>query len=221
MLTAPPTTFKRKNRRKLTNRERNKYKGFTIIEVVLVLAIAGLIFLMIFVALPALQRSVRNNQRKKDAQRVYAAIMEYYGNNNKLPLTSSKTEKKNVYDWYIDKNFVPRYVDSNCEFENEKLLTGGQRLTYSDCGSEFTSPSGRAYTLCTHRQHTGSYTSYGGYIGCIPISNEGQLTEEIIQILPYRSCDTYSYLRNKNLLPNTFSVTIWLEGGEEYCIDNV
>ncbi|MBP6924997.1 type II secretion system protein [Candidatus Saccharibacteria bacterium] len=29
-------------------------KGFTIIEVVLVLAIAGLIFLMVFIALPAL-----------------------------------------------------------------------------------------------------------------------------------------------------------------------
>ena len=29
-------------------------KGFTIIEVVLVLAVAGLIFLMIFLALPAL-----------------------------------------------------------------------------------------------------------------------------------------------------------------------
>ena len=35
-------------------------KGFTIIEVVLVLAIAGLIFLMVFIALPALQRSQRN-----------------------------------------------------------------------------------------------------------------------------------------------------------------
>ena len=35
----------------------NSKKGFTIIEVVLVLAIAGLIFLMVFVALPALQRA--------------------------------------------------------------------------------------------------------------------------------------------------------------------
>ena len=38
-------------------------KGFTIIEVVLVLAIAGLIFLMVFIALPALQRTQRNTQR--------------------------------------------------------------------------------------------------------------------------------------------------------------
>ncbi|MCL2869540.1 prepilin-type N-terminal cleavage/methylation domain-containing protein, partial [Candidatus Saccharibacteria bacterium] len=43
------------------NTSRNKHfktrQGFTIIEVVLVLAIAGLIFLMVFIALPALQRS--------------------------------------------------------------------------------------------------------------------------------------------------------------------
>ena len=35
-------------------------KGFTIIEVVLVLAVAGLIFLMVFLALPALQRAQRD-----------------------------------------------------------------------------------------------------------------------------------------------------------------
>ena len=33
-----------------------KNKGFTIIEVVLVLAIAGLIFAMVFIALPSMQR---------------------------------------------------------------------------------------------------------------------------------------------------------------------
>ena len=38
--------------------------GFTIIEVVMVLAIAGLIFLMVFVALPSLQRSQRDATRK-------------------------------------------------------------------------------------------------------------------------------------------------------------
>ena len=41
-------------------------KGFTIIEVVLVLAIAGLIFLMVFLALPNLQRSQKDTQRRDD-----------------------------------------------------------------------------------------------------------------------------------------------------------
>lgn len=60
-------------------------KGFTIIEVVLVLAIAGLIFLMVFVALPALQRSQRDTQRRNDMSRVATALTQYQANNNKLP----------------------------------------------------------------------------------------------------------------------------------------
>ena len=40
--------------------------GFTVIEVVLVLAIAGLIFLMVFIAFPALARSQRDAKRRDD-----------------------------------------------------------------------------------------------------------------------------------------------------------
>ena len=61
-------------------------KGFTIIEVVLVLAIAGLIFLMVFIALPALQRSQRDTQRRDDLARVATAITQYQTNNSgKIP----------------------------------------------------------------------------------------------------------------------------------------
>lgn len=56
-------------------------EGFTIIEVVLVLAIAGLIFLMVFVALPALQRSQRDTARKNDVSVVSAAVTSYSSNN--------------------------------------------------------------------------------------------------------------------------------------------
>lgn len=58
-----------------------KEKGFTIIEVVLVLAIAGLIFLMVFIALPALQRSQRDSARKAEVGTVASAITSYQGNN--------------------------------------------------------------------------------------------------------------------------------------------
>ena len=62
------------------------YEGFTIIEVVLVLAIAGLIFLMVFLALPALQRSRRNEQRKRDMGEIAGAIQNYRSaNKGKMP----------------------------------------------------------------------------------------------------------------------------------------
>ena len=57
-------------------------RGFTIIEVVLVLAIAGLIFLMVFIALPALQRSQRNTQRRDDYSMLVTAVNSYMASNN-------------------------------------------------------------------------------------------------------------------------------------------
>ena len=62
-------------------------KGFTIIEIVLVLAIAGLIFLMVFIALPALQRAQRDTQIRQDVGNIKAALESYKSNNKgKLPL---------------------------------------------------------------------------------------------------------------------------------------
>ena len=50
--------------------------GFTIIEVMIVLAIAGVIMLAIFLAVPALQRNSRNTQRDNDASLFTAWINE-------------------------------------------------------------------------------------------------------------------------------------------------
>lgn len=64
-------------------------KGFTIIEVVLVLAIAGLIFLMVFVGLPALQSGQRDTARRSDVSTVAAAVTTYSNNNRgKFPTTA-------------------------------------------------------------------------------------------------------------------------------------
>lgn len=61
---------------------RKKTEGFTIIEVLIVLAIAGLIMLIVFLAVPALQRNQRNNARNTDASRISAAITECLANRN-------------------------------------------------------------------------------------------------------------------------------------------
>lgn len=66
----------------MVDKKINAKKGFTIIEVVLVLAIAGLIFLMVFVAFPALQRSQGDTQRRQDYAMLSSAITAYATNNN-------------------------------------------------------------------------------------------------------------------------------------------
>ena len=61
---------------------KKRSEGFTIIEVLIVLAIAGLILLVVFLAVPALQRNSRNTQRKDDVSRVGSAVQEVLNNNN-------------------------------------------------------------------------------------------------------------------------------------------
>jgi prepilin-type N-terminal cleavage/methylation domain-containing protein len=63
-------------------RKRKAEGGFTIIEVLIVLAIAGLIMLVVFLAVPALQRNARNTQRREDAGNILSAVSEYVANNN-------------------------------------------------------------------------------------------------------------------------------------------
>lgn len=65
--------------------------GFTIIEVMIVLAIAGLIMLIVFLAVPALQRNSRNTQRKNDVSSILSAVQEWSDNNNGAFPTSSGT----------------------------------------------------------------------------------------------------------------------------------
>ena len=62
--------------------QKKRSEGFTIIEVMIVLAIAGLIILIVFLAVPALQRNSRNTQIKNDVASIMGAMNEYAANNN-------------------------------------------------------------------------------------------------------------------------------------------
>ena len=109
-------------------------KGFTIIEVVLVLAIAGLIFLMVFIALPALQRSQRNTQRKNDISRFLTAVNDYQTNNSgKTPFGTSASPETDF------SGFVKRYIDGNVTSSKDDGTTCG-----STC-PQFTDPDGQSY----------------------------------------------------------------------------
>ncbi len=59
-----------------------KEKGFTLIEIVLVLAIAGLLLVIVFLAVSGAQKSRRDTQRKNDLSRIAAQIESFAGNYN-------------------------------------------------------------------------------------------------------------------------------------------
>ena len=106
------------------NAQTNK-NGFTIIEVVLVLAIAGLIFLMVFIALPALQRNQRDTQRRNDLSRVQTAIQNYQTNN---------------------RNDLPTF---NATFISNYLTTGGDTFADPDGTAYFFDTTGTVPTTFT------------------------------------------------------------------------
>src|ERR1700691_6036830 len=82
----------------LSKLKKSDTKGFTIIEVMIVLAIAGLILLIVFLAVPALQRNARNTDRKNDAGRIASAVANFITNNQgTLPTTTA-----NVSSIYTD-----------------------------------------------------------------------------------------------------------------------
>lgn len=62
--------------------ELRRSDGFTIIEVMIVLAIAGLIMVIVFMAIPQLQRNQRNTATREVVNRIKAEVENYASNNN-------------------------------------------------------------------------------------------------------------------------------------------
>ena len=86
----------------------NKHKpksAFTIIEVVLVLAIAGLIFLMVFIALPALQRNQRDTQRKRQVSVLHDAYQRCLSLNRGKCRSGTETARE-FYDRLVN-TYIP------------------------------------------------------------------------------------------------------------------
>lgn len=82
----------------------SKKDGFTIIEVVLVLAIAALIFLIVFLAVPALQRSQRDTQRRNDMSRFLSQLQNYQANNKGQVPAQNTTQIQAFRDRYLTAN---------------------------------------------------------------------------------------------------------------------
>lgn len=173
-------------------------KGFTIIEVVLVLAISGLIFLMVFIALPALQRGQRNTRRRHDMSRFVATFIDYKANTGHLPTTSSELD-----------DLVGKYIGAN---DGSKFQT---RNDSSCVGDAFCDPDGSPYNIGYYkagelepeRLQEGS----NGYI-------ESDFGEHVIAYFTNAKCNG----ENSAYSPGAedFTLMYVLEGGSVYCGDN-
>ncbi len=182
--------------------------GFTIIEVVLVLAIAGLIFIMVFVALPALQRSQRDTGRREDIMNLISEVKKYQqSNRGALPGAAE-----------YGSDTIINVVWSNA-------ITGGGntwRGFYRDyLGERFVDPDGENYTLsimkcgmstdeqCSDTSNTRVKAALEGlYEAAFP-------NEYKIYIVLQSKCDGNRPVGSSN--PRNLTALYRLEGSGVYC----
>lgn len=111
------------------NSQTKQSKGFTIIEVVLVLAIAALIFLMVFIALPALQANQRDTARKSDASTVAAAVQSFVSNERRaLTTDNDDVDKLRSYVESLDQY----NAESADTLQVEDTLAAGEDVTVDE-----------------------------------------------------------------------------------------
>ncbi|HSW81230.1 MAG TPA: prepilin-type N-terminal cleavage/methylation domain-containing protein [Candidatus Saccharimonas sp.] len=155
---------------KLVNKEA---KGFTIIEVVLVLAIAGLIFLVVFLALPALQRSQRDTQRKSDLGRMMSQITAYTANNQGVLPTAwgSSSAFMTSYMKSGGQSFSDPQSNSDYAITSKSTAAAASGLTSGNiwvypgfkCDSTVTDGSGVSSTGNTRQLAALIYQEQGGF----------------------------------------------------------
>ncbi len=168
----------------------NSKKGFTIIEVVLVLAIAGLIFLMVFIALPALQRSQRDTQRRDDMARFMSQLNQYQANNQGNVPTATAAG----YNTFIA-NYLQVRTDAT------------QANTAQD---NFVDPSGANYTVESVTVCTSG--------ACAQASAADDYKDGKIRVYTNAKCngETPAYLKGDRKV----AITYKLEGAGIYCGNN-
>lgn len=102
----------------MSNSQPHYNRGFTIIETMFVIAIGGIIMLLVARALPALQQSGRNNQRKQDVAAILNGISRFESNNSgDYPTDAEKDTIVNALSLTILKNTVDSSGDDFIHLE--------------------------------------------------------------------------------------------------------
>jgi len=129
--------------------------GFTIIEVMIVLAIAGLILAIVFLAVPALQRNARNNSRRNDVSHFIGLINEYEANNNgQLPTqigTGSGQLNISSENWAI----MSTPTNASIVVDTSGCTTGACNSSYGSVNNMIANEG----FLCTNNQLTATNAS--------------------------------------------------------------
>lgn len=200
-----------------------KTGGFTIIEVVLVLAIAGLIFLMVFVALPTMQRSQRDTQRKNDVGRVVTALTNWQADGNRSTGTPRCLLSSSATDTFAPNNVACRFLGN---YLNDKI-SATTRDDFREKAT-FADPSGEKYGLVfrNNAAFSSNVDKMSGNLNGVDYSKFGNYTMVVTtgaKCNPNNSntggLETVTS-NGSSIAYNFFAVRYRLEDNTIYCRDN-
>ena len=182
----------------MVKKQSNK-SGFTIIEVVLVLAIAGLIFLMIFIAWPALARTQRDSQRRDDIS-VFLKKVKDYQTNNRGALPEGLATDVDYEDMDYDSAAHNRFSWSG--FYHDYL------------GETFKDPSGSYYKFDVVKCLAGGGSAGTECMESSIVTDADEFGTDMKVILQATCGDSKPVATNN---PRRIAVQYKLEGGGVYC----
>lgn len=138
-------------------------RGFTLIEVALVLAIAGLIFLMVFQIVPTVRGTQRDTVRNEDLGTVQAALMRWQNSHNGS-LPNVKSKDKSTIEWteWAGTETFDDTCKSNvaCQFVRDYINTAVTGTDGTRTNS-FTDPSGEFYNVIITSNASGASKNAG------------------------------------------------------------
>jgi prepilin-type N-terminal cleavage/methylation domain-containing protein len=182
-------------------------KGFTIIEVMIVLAIAGLILVVVLIAIPQLQRNQRNEQRKSVAARIVTEINNYSGNNNgTVPVALTTSVTTSFGNPEATAGFLNRYLGCPGGVEVECSININDPRTGLPVGSGSLGSDLITTTAPLALVDLGGTTNLGTNPGSIGYFVGALCNGEVV---------TTAGASGRNFL-----FQMRLEGGAVYCLDN-
>jgi prepilin-type N-terminal cleavage/methylation domain-containing protein len=178
-------------------------KAFTIIEVVLVLAVAGLLFVMVFIAFPALRNAQQRVQRQDDLSRITALSITYRADHGNLsPFVGADAAD----------DFIVKYVDEQCSDRSGS----DSILKYGTCGKDFSDPDGAPYGFDLRGSLSGQVDDVVEVMGDI----ESDKNEHFIIVYENAACSGEEKHIKKTNSKIDVALTYINEAGIAVCYDN-
>lgn len=176
-----------------------RFKGFTLIETVLVLAVAGAILVMVFIGVPALTASQRDTVRKDHMLTFINQLKNFQANNNRGALP--------VIDGTSDETWV---------MGSEVVFGNNNGNTWADfyggyLEDSFVDPDGTRYDLFVTRCAAEAVGS--------ECTNEGldEPTLHTLYVVRNATCSGINAVYSSN--PRGVAVIYKMERSDKYCAD--